>query len=239
MKNIFYILIIFFLSNCNQKETELNFEKEVMGKIFLDLVEHLYEPKLPTPPPPNKDIPWEYYSLNSKKRKDSFYNNSSEKVKTGINKYEKSKNESLRRFNDSKLTKELLIGIVDTIHKISAKNIEYAEKKTNINFRELKKSDRIEYKLDLTNYKSVERYNFEYYSSFPNKGNIWKWKYETGSDLKAILNFSRIIFDKDRKNGLLEVGISKGRLNGIGGLIIIKRINDKWIIVDYLGLSIS
>ena len=42
MKRIIAILFLIILANCQKKETELEFEKQVMNEIFIDLVDSIY-----------------------------------------------------------------------------------------------------------------------------------------------------------------------------------------------------
>ena len=228
--------------NCGNEKNDLVYEKKVMDEIFIELVAYLYEPRIPPPPPPPhslKNIPFEYFKTENQFIKDSIYNSSNEKTRNAIDRHETINEEILKQFEKFQLEKNLLIVVSDTIRQVCLENIKYAEKKLNIDFNNLTSIDSIEYKIDLQKHKKSERYQFSYRSKYPEGSAIWRWRNETNSKLSASIGFSRIIFDKNKKWGLLRVGISTGKLSGHRGIIIIKRINNKWSIVDYLGLCIS
>ena len=84
------------------------------------------------------------------------------------------------------------------------------------------------FKVDFNKLKSNnKKLRFKPVSSFPEGSEIWNDKY----DLAGVLSFSRILFDKTKSYGVLNAGFMKGRLNGGGLRIFIKK--DKkgtWII---------
>jgi len=233
MSRIIAILIFVLLSSCQKKENDLKFEKSVMNEIFIDLVDSVYENLnfIPPPPPPYPEI---YYKTNNQKIKDSI-------VKTTAENYEKSIKELNQRIE--KLKKEnnkIIIAIVDTINSLSENyKIKLIEQYGKLDFNIDTNSIKTEYKINLTDFNKTSKYLFRYSSEFPKNSEIWRWKFENNYDLKAVISFSRILFDKNKEFGVLMGGIAYGKLNGNGVLIFIKKESDKWIIDKIIETWIS
>jgi hypothetical protein len=80
----------------------------------------------------------------------------------------------------------------------------------------------------------LQRYNcrkfiFKHLSELPRDIDLGNWnaKYP---NFAGVLVFSNIKFDVSKENGTLEVGYHCGGNCGLGYLVTIKKINDKWII---------
>ena len=240
MKNLLYIITFFLLTNCYKKEKDLDFEKSVMNEIFMDIVNDSGPENFPPPkPPPPNNIPVVYYTLDSKIRRDSFYNSSTNETKLEIKNYEIIKKKIKEDYNKHKLKNNILVAINDTIRMVNHEVIKRASTLSKIDFCDLSKSDSIEYKIDLEQFNYSKKYNLKYRTEFPENNNIWKWNRENEKKLKGIISFSRIIFNKEKTYGFLTSGISHGKLNGDGGIYIIKKVNGKWIILNYYGIWIS
>ena len=205
MKKIITILIFIILSSCQKKDNDLEFEKKVMNDIFIDLIDSIYEDLdfIPPPPPPYPEI---YYETNNQRIKDSII-------------------EKLEENN------KIIIAVVDTINSFSENyKIKLIGQYGKLDFNIDTNSIKTEYKINLTEFNKTNKYLFKYSSEFPKNSELWRWKFENNYDLKAIISFSRILFDKNKEFGVLMSGIAYGKLNGNGVLIFIKKESDKWII---------
>jgi hypothetical protein len=207
-----------------------------MNEVFLDLVNKLDPIRKASPPPP-PPLPELYFTTKDKKIKDSLLDHANVIHKKLID----SLNQIIIKLKSKsqQIEKKKLIAVSDTIYKITHKNIEFAKRKTNIDFSDLSQSDSIQYKIKIENFSHSNKYKFQYRSKYPARSKIWKWRRETDSKLKAIVSFSRIIFDKEKKHGLLRAGITYWRLNGYGGIFIIKKTKGKWVILECFETWIS
>lgn len=223
MKKVFILLAFISLSNCQKKDNDLEYEKKVMNEIFIDLVDSIFTDMrtLKIPPP---------YLENG--ISDSLRN---EKMK----KYSIALEENEKRIKEIKNdTSRIVIVVFDTIEKQSIIDGEELIKDNNIEYLFNPKTKKIEYKIDLDKLKKSDKYIFKYYSSFPNKQDIFRSIFSFS--IGGVVSFSRIQFDKDRNFGVLIGGISYGRLNGAGYRIFIKKdLSGKWIVEKKKGISIS
>lgn len=54
-----------------------------------------------------------------------------------------------------------------------------------------------------------------------------------------LISFSRIVFNKQKNMAVIVASSSTSGRAGFSGLYFLRKINEQWVIVDYLGLSIS
>jgi hypothetical protein len=227
LRKITILFILIITSGCKIQKSELEFEKEVFNDIFLELIDSTFydfrtlQPPLTLPPPPNGTI----ISESQKK----------ENIKT----YKKHLAEFKKRKNEiEKDTSRIVIAIVDTIFTFGREKFEKLGKNfENNKFKNDSLEKEIEYKINLSKFKNNEKFIFKYYSEFPKGRKIWRTEYPF--HLGAVISFSRIYFDRDKKNGVLESGTTFGILNGNGFRIFIKKIGGKWRIEKIEGTWIS
>ncbi|MBO0321641.1 hypothetical protein J0X14_04985 [Muricauda sp. CAU 1633] len=57
-------------------------------------------------------------------------------------------------------------------------------------------------------------------------------------NVDILFHFSVIIYNSDKTKAVLELGTSKGMLNGSSGILCMEKRNDEWTIVESFGTSI-
>jgi hypothetical protein len=236
MRNIYFLLIIIFLSNCNHEKDDLKFERDVMNEIFTTLVDsfklnELYKP-VPPPPPP---LPQLYFKTENQKIKDSILKKSKEQHEYAKSEFDK----HINKFNQTE-KKIITVCISDSLTPISKEIIISFQKRTNEKF--IFNEETKPYKFNLNEFDSSTKYQFEYYSSLPDfKSNseLWRWKENERPEIVGIMSFSRIVFNEKKNIGSLKGGITFGRLNGGGGVFMIEKINGKWKIKEYFNTWVS
>ena len=95
------------------------------------------------------------------------------------------------------------------------------------------------FKVDFDKLKSDnEKLRFKPFSEFPDGRDIWTTDYDF--NFQGSLSFSRILFDETRSFGVLNAGFVKGRLNGSGSRIFIRKDeNGVWIVDKITGTWVS
>ena len=227
MKRITILLLLIIISNCDLQKSELEFEKEVFNEIFLELIDSTFydyrtsQPPLTPPPLPNGIV------ISESQKKENLRIHMEY-----LAEFQK------RKIKIEKDTARIVLAIVDTIlvsKKINRKKLRGHFE--NIEFRNDTLKNNIEYKINLSRFKNNEKYIFKYRSDFPKGREIWRSEYPFY--FGGVISFSRISFDKNKKNGVLESGTTFGRLNGNSFRILIKKINGKWKIEKIEGTWIS
>jgi hypothetical protein len=236
MKNIYFLLLILFLSNCNHENNDLRFENNVMNEIFITLVDsfelnELYKP-VPPPPPP---LPELFFKTDNQKTKDSILKNSKEQyeyIKTAFDK----KVNNLNQIGEKIMT----ICITDSLAQLSKKIINSFQARVNEQF--IYKEGVNPYKFNLDKFNDSTKYKFEYSSKLPNfksNSDLWRWRENKRPEIRGIISFSRIVFNKKKNIGMLKGGISYGRHSGGGVIFIIEKFNNKWRIKEIFNTWVS
>ncbi|QVY66894.1 MULTISPECIES: hypothetical protein [unclassified Polaribacter] len=224
------LIIIFLLSiilGCNSQKNELEFEKKVFNEIFLELIDSTFydfrtlQPPLTLAPLPNG------ITISESQKKENLKTH-----KKYLADFKK------RKIEIEKDTSRIVIAIVDTIFTLGQDSFEKLGKNfENLKFKNDSLEKKIEYKINLSKFKNNEKFIFKYYSEFPKGRKIWRTEYPF--HLGAVISFSRIYFDRNKKNGVIESGTTFGILNGNGFRIFIKKVSDKWRIEKIEGTWIS
>ncbi len=226
-KLTFVIISIFLLLiSCDKKQSELEFDETVVKEIFptlLDSVHHdrrLSQPPPPPPPPPNFD---------GTPNDSIIFEWDEEKM---IAEFEKRKSEI------EKDTTKLVIVIRDSTYQINKRAkrefIEfYKEYKVELDSN----VDKQRYKIDISELNYDKKFKLKYGSKFPKTSAIWDMEYDF--HLSGITWMSRIHFDKTKRFGVLESGFGCGKLCGFGGVVMIKKLNDKWVIDEIIVHTVS
>jgi hypothetical protein len=214
LKIIFILIISFTIFNCEKKNYNLEFEKEIINNLFVEMVDSIHkDPRIYLNFPPFPDIIYDQ-KLNKIVVDSTEY-------KIEIVKYNH-KEELIK-----KDTTKLVIGVSEKIYKPS----EYEYESIQSYFKRLKlqidtTSNSIENKIDLENFKNNNKFRFRYLSEFPEGANILNndgtFKFSGG------IAFSKIIFDKRKQLGILCGNYLCEPRCGIGYLIIIEKVNNKW-----------
>jgi hypothetical protein len=212
-KPIFIILVLLSSFGCKKKEMpESNFEKYVLNSVFIEIVDSIYMDRRIISPPPSP----RFNEKTNKVDTTGHYN----ELKEYWHYRDSIKNDKTR----------ILIGVYDTIKKISPLETEFIQKEIDISgyaYDTLKEGE--EFKFDIEPFKNNKKFHFEKTS---------KYLHEKKWDLDDISNslipvgtifISRIQFDKTKTKGILTAGASCGGGKcGRGFLVIIENKAGKW-----------
>nr|WP_299488329.1 hypothetical protein [uncultured Allomuricauda sp.] len=121
-----------------------------------------------------------------------------------------------------------IIGILDSVYEFDQK---FYKKYINLHFSNhdlklAKLNSAKAYKLDISKIKKSKNYYYQYLSEIPDSKIRWKRKKEFY--LMGLVGFSRIYFDKERKNGVLDFTMSCGQQCGMTALVYLKNENGDW-----------
>lgn len=213
LKFIFISLILLSSFGCQKKEvSESNFEKEVLNSVFVEIVDSIYmDRRIVTPPlMPKRDF-------KTNKEDTIGYH---KELKKYWHYRDSIKNDNAR----------ILIGVYDTITKISFLETEMIQKEINLSsykYDTLKETE--EYTFDLKPFKNNKKFHFEKASKYPHE-KYWDLNDKSNSVIPVGTVFiSRIQFDKTKTKGILTAGASCGGGKcGRGFLIIIENKAGKW-----------
>ena len=223
-KSVLILLLIAFLG-CNTKKYNLQFERKVFNELFLELIDSAYvDLRLippPSPPPPSGII------LSEKQKKENLENH-----KKFLAEFEK------RKAEIEKDTSKIVLAIVEKTFPLDSsrfKNLPGNYKK--IELKSQYSDFKNENKIDLSIFGNQNKYRFKKYSEFPKGRKIWRTNYPF--ELGAVISFSNIYFDENKEYGILECGVTRGKLNGNGLRFFIKKVSGKWKIEKIEGTWIS
>jgi len=219
-----YSILILFLWNCKESKFsyESKFEQAVLYEIFPAIIDSIYfESRLtPPPPPPESFFDKEEYKNNIDKAIKDYRQSS--KFKKDIKEW-KRKKDSLKRDKSS-----IFIVVFDTVKGFEPEDLNKLSKHfqiENINLDSLNFMSGKEFRINLSRLKSNnEKIKFKYFSESPSGREFWRAKYDFF--IAAKIEFSKILFDKTKTYGVLNVGYNSGILNGKGFRIFIKK-NEK------------
>lgn len=235
------LVVILTLLNCEQKTElpNLEFEQKVFYYLFPELSDIMYSDirLTPTPPPPSPeyltekgfDAEIDYNSALEDWEKSDDYRN---KLKNWIK-----KRDSI--INDTTL---IYIAIPDSINHFKREDMyelinHFNDQKLVVDYEEFELE--MGFKVSFDKLKSDnEKLRFKPLSKFPERSEFWTTKYDF--NFRGSLSFSRILFDKTKSYGVLNAGFMKGRLNGGGCRIFIRKDkNGNWVIDKIKGTWIS
>lgn len=218
------------ISSCEKKAAKMDFEKSVMTEIFPSLVDSICvdSRKMLPPPPMGEDV---YGKDGHYIRTDST--KATIKQKVDYRKWQKQREEI------EKDTPTVIIAF-DPFLKKNEKLI--AESKfyfPNIKFSKTKnKKEEANYRFNFENIKLNNKFKIKNISEFPKVETQRMLLFEMKHDFvfSGNLYLSRIQFDKQKKVGVLEGGFDYCGKCGRYFIILIKKINNKWVI-DELKLT--
>jgi hypothetical protein len=228
IKKLTFVIILIFLLliSCNKKQSELEFEKSVVEEIFPALLDSVHHDRRLSPPPPPPPPP---PKLDGTPNDSITYEWDEEKM---MAEYEK------RKAKIKKDTTKLVVVIRDSTYQISKRAkrefIEYY-KKYSIELDSV--NDKLRYKIDISELDYDKKFKLKYGSKFPKTSSIWDMEYDF--HLSGITWMSRIHFDKTKKFGVLESGFGCGKLCGFGGIVMIRKLKDEWIIEEIIVHTVS
>jgi len=231
MKQIILILtFLILIFGCDNRKSELEFEKTVMQEIFPNLMDSLWvhNSTINTLP---------FVKLDKKGKVIGF----EEKSKNDIRKSHKKTLQEIKRKNS-----KIFAVICDTIYPIGTneKKSLKKKKKNKINQKKNeKKSITDNYKNEIIP-KNKENENLKNPISikkiietkhikikFISKDTEERlWASDNNYNFNGVISFSRIQFDTKKKYGMLTSSIICGGMCGHGYRIFIKKVNNKWIV---------
>jgi len=213
LKNLFktalLLLFITLIASCNNKEKDLQFEKEVFYEVYPALIDSVWVNAVLTyvPPAPPGIDPSEY-KLNRRNESNKRFN------------------KELAEFKQKKFPVDLVF-FDEVIIRDHSKELQEHFKDAVISKDNV--TDTLEYKLDRKKLDAYKAFHLKYVSRIP-RGNDRIFYNECCYSVPGIVLLSRIQFDDEKKYGVLTAGIECGGLCGYGYLIYIKKVNDKWVV---------
>ncbi|WP_394774496.1 hypothetical protein [Flavobacterium sp.] len=223
-KVIFIVFVLLSVFGCKKdKIDELQFEKDVLNNVFVEIVDSIYMDRRVIFPPPTP--------------RNDFKTNKEDTI--GFNKELK---EYWRNRDSIKNDKtRILIGVYDDVTKISSFETEMIIKKLDISeytYDISKGTD--EYKFDLKAFENNKKFNFQKASKYPHEKD---WNLNDVSNVLfpvGTIWVSRIQFNKTKTRGILSAGASCGGGRcGRGFIIIIENKSGKWKIEKIIQTWVS
>lgn len=221
-KSIFITLILLSFLGCKKEEVkktdELQFEKDAMKSVFVEIVDSIYMDRRIIFPPPTP-------RFNEKTNKEDT---------TGFHKELK---EYWRNRDSIKNDRtRILLGVYNDVEKISSFETEMIVKYINISAYTYDVSKEVDsYKIDLKPFENNKKFNFQNASKYPHEKN---WDLNDISNVRfpvGTISVSRIQFNKTKTRGILSAGASCGGGRcGRGFIIIIENKSGKWKIAEVI-----
>ena len=212
MRKIYFVLFLvsgIILTSCNNKEKDLQFEKEVFYEVYPALIDSVWVNAVLTyvPPAPPGIDPSEY-KLNRRNESNKRFN------------------KELAEFKQKKFPVDLVF-FDEVIIRDHSKELQEHFKDAVISKDNV--TDTLEYKLDKKKLDAYTAFHLKYVSRIP-RGNDRIFYNECCYSVRGIIILSRIQFDDEKKYGVLTAGIECGGMCGYGYLIYIKKVNNKWVV---------
>lgn len=221
---IFIVLVLLSLFGCKkEKIDELQFEKNVLNNVFVEIVDSIYMDRRVILPPPTPRI--------------DFKTNKEDTIG-----FHKELKEYWRNRDSIKNDKtKILIGVYDDVAKISPFETEMIIKKLDISeyTYDISKGTE-EYKFDLKAFENNKKFNFQKASKYPHEKD---WNLNDVSNVLfpvGTIWVSRIQFNKTKTRGILSAGASCGGGRcGRGFIIIMENKSGKWKIEKIIQTWVS
>ncbi|WP_204347098.1 hypothetical protein [Psychroserpens algicola] len=220
---------IFWSCNKEKKISKSEFEQTVFYEIFPEIIDSVYFDirLLPPPPPPPNILKEKGYDVEADFNKAYDEYKQSDEFLEIIEKWRKKKDSI--NLDSTSIYLVLEDSIIGFSRADSTELIKYFNKQ-NIVVDTIDTGSKKDYRIDLKRLNvNNKKIRFKYRSDFPEGRKFWKTKYDI--QIAAKVGFSRILFDKTKSFGLLNVSYVMGTLNGEGIRIYIKKnSNGKWVI---------
>lgn len=217
------------ISSCEKKMTETDFEKNVMTEIFPSLVDSICVDSRKMLPPPQ-------FGENVFDKSGHFVREDSTKAtikqKVEYRKWQK------ERAEIEKDTSTVIIAFDPFLIKNEKLISESKFYFPNFEFYKAKKEEKVRYRFDFEEIKLNNKFKMKDISEFPKVEDQRMLLFEMKHGFVFSGNFflSRIQFDKQKKVGVLAGGFDYCGKCGRYFIILIKKINNKWVI-DKLQLT--
>lgn len=208
-KKVVFLLFIALITSCNNKERELQFEKNVMYEIYPALIDSVWVNAvlMYVPPPPPGVNPSEY-KLNQRNESNKRFN----KV--------------LAEFKKKKFPVDLVF-FDKVVMRNNSKELQEHFKDAAISQDNV--TDTLEYKLDRKKLDAYSAFHLHYVPRIPRENDRIFYN-ECCYSIRGIISFSRIQFDDKKKYGVLTAGIECGGMCGYGYRIYIRKVKNKWVV---------
>lgn len=211
MRKIYFTLLFIsgILIGCNNKESDLQFEKNVVYEVYPALIDSVWVKAMRNyvPPVPPEMDPSEY-KLNQQKESNKRFN------------------KDLAAFKKSHFKIDLVI-LDKAVSKRNDKQLLEHFKDAEISKENF--TDTLEYKFDRKKLNAYETFYLHYVSKIPRK-NERKIYNQCCYSVRGIIILSRIQFDSEKKYGVLTADIECGDMCGYGYRIYIKKEKNKWVL---------
>lgn len=212
LKFILPIIVLLSIFGCKKKVDELQFEKDVLKNVFVEIVDSIYmDRRIITPPPPPR-----------------FNEETNKADTTGLHKELK----EYWHFRDSIKNDKtrILIGVYENVYKIGPEETEMILKDIKASeYAYVVSKESKDYKFDLKPFKNNKKFHFESTSKFLNEKQ-WDLNDKSNKLIPVGTVFvSRIQFNKTKTSGILSAGAScGGGTCGRGFFITIEKKSGKW-----------
>jgi hypothetical protein len=218
-KFIFIIIVLLSFLGCKKEEDKLQFEKNVINNVFLEIVDSIYMDRRVMLPPPSPRV-----DFKTDKEDTLGYHN---KLKKYNLEQDSIKNDKTK----------ILIGVYDLVkNRVQEKELIISTFKDSGFIYD---NSTEEFNLDLTQFKNNKKFNFQNASKFPDEKS---WDLSDKKSLIPVgtIEISRIQFNKTKTSGILSADASCGGGKcGRGFLIIIENKFGKWKIAKIIETSVS
>lgn len=214
MKQVILTLTLFIsIFGCHNRKSELEFEKSVMLEIFPNLIDSLWvhNSSVNTLPFVKLDKRGKVIGLE-------------EQSKSDIRKNHKNLLDEIKRKNA-----KLFAVVCDTIYPVDTNEInEFKKHYNDAIFPKSKEITTLKYPFDKEKFNAFENIKIKFIAEF----NMLERPWDTNDkyNFYGAVSFSRILFDTNKKYGILTSSIICGGLCGHGYQIFIKKVKNKWII---------
>jgi hypothetical protein len=199
MKHIHLLFLLLFLfQSCDKKETDLQFEQNVLDQVFVDIVNQTYKDK-------------RVYTFNCKEGKPIFEKGN--RISWDHPECEKQLS-SLQ-----KDTLGLVVAISDLVQPIDSDDKEFIPSVFKI-------LDTKSYRIPLTHHTS-QKFQFKYLSELDPDDEFENWSRKYPKFI-GNLKLSKIYFDSERENGILAVHYFCGSNCGLGYVVYIQKNQEQW-----------
>ncbi|KAF2513613.1 hypothetical protein EYY60_05140 [Flavobacterium zhairuonense] len=212
MRKIYFVLLFvsgIILTSCNNREADLQFEKNVMYEIYPALIDSVWvNAELTYVPPAPPGIDPSEYKLNRRNESNKRFN------------------KELAEFKKKKFPVDLVF-LDKTVVRDNSKELQEHFKDAVLSENNI--LDTLDYKFDRKRLDSYQAFKLHYVSKIYRRNEV-KIYNNCCYSIRGVLVLSRIQFDNEKKYGILTAGIECGDMCSYGYRIYIKKVNNKWVI---------
>ncbi|MFC4817232.1 hypothetical protein [Flavobacterium sp. GCM10023249] len=194
----FFLVLLFLFQSCEKKETDLQFEQNVLDQVFVDIVHQTYKDK-------------RVYTFNCKEGKPIFEKGNP----IGWDHPECEKH----FIAIQKDTLGLVVAISDSVQPIDSDDKEFIPSSFKI-------IDTKKYRIPLADYNS-QKFQFKYLSELRPDDEFENWSRKYPKFI-GNLKISKIYFDPKRENGVVTVYYFCGSNCGLGYVVYLQKDQEQW-----------